>query len=384
MSKRGFAKLETYGFLGMHKGVCKFLVLSAVFWAAGLCLYAQDKPKTEPDDERIVVNTDLIDVPVVVTDGVGKLVKGLKASDFKVFEDGVEQEIAEFRTSTEPFDVALLLDTSGSTRSELNLIRRAASRFIASLRDGDRVGMIAFRTDTVAGRSKAAVDLLTAITGDRRALNQALDSVATSNGTPYYDALLGAAERLLKGGGENRRRVLVVLGDGVDSTSESVFQEVEDELLPLGIAVYFIRVDTRPFLEENLLGDCQFAMRFSVAQLRRYYSSLGARAERSMDFCKLGDFERLAVSKRLYELADEEMAKLAKATGGRVFPAADLTEAGAAFASIAEDIGTTYSLGYYSSNEKRDGKFRRIRVELKDKAGKFGVRAREGYTAPAN
>lgn len=368
----------------MLKGVWKCLVVSAVFLTAGLSVFPQDKPKTEPDDERIVVNTNLIEVPVVVTDVAGKLVKGLKASDFKVFEDGVEQEIAEFRTSTEPFDVALLLDTSGSTRSELNLIRRAASRFIASLREGDRVGLIAFRTDTADGRSKAAVDLLTAITGDRRALNQALDSVATSNGTPYYDALLEAAGRLLKGGDEKRRRVLVVLGDGVDSTSESAFSEAEDELLPLGVAVYFIRVDTRPFLEENLLGDCQVAMRFSVAQLRRYYSSLGARAERTMDFCKLGDFERLAVSKRLYDIADEEMAKLAKASGGRVFPVADLVEAGAAFAEIAEDIGTTYSFGYYSSNEKRDGKFRRIRVELKDKAGKFGVRSREGYTAPAN
>lgn len=369
----------------MFRGARNFLAFPFAFiLAAGLVLNAQDKPKTDRDDERIVVNTDLIEVPVVVTDGAGKLVKGLKAADFKLFEDGVAQEVAEFQTSTEPFDVALLLDTSGSTRSELNLIRRAASRFIASLREGDRVGMIAFRTDSDERRSKASVDVLTTFTGDRRLLIQALDAVATSNGTPYYDALLEAAGRLLKGGSENRRRVLVVLGDGVDSTSESVFAEAEDELLPLGIAVYFIRVDTRPFLEENLLGDCQFAMRFSVAQLRRYYSSLGSRAERTMDFCKLGDFERLAVSKRLYEIADEEMAKLARSTGGRVFPVADLAEAGAAFASIAEDIGTTYSLGYYSTNEKRDGKFRRITVQLKDKAGKFGVRAREGYTAPAH
>ncbi len=356
----------------------------AVVLAAGVSLQGQNRPPAEKDDERIVVRTDLIEVPVVVTDVAGKLVRGLKAGDFRAFEDGAEQEIAEFRTSTEPFDVALLLDTSGSTRSELNLIRRAASRFIASLREGDRVGLIAFRTDTIDGRSKASIDVLTSITGDRRELNQALDSVATSNGTPYYDALVTTAERMLKGGEGNRRRVLVVLGDGVDSTSENAFNDAEDELLPLGIAVYFIRVDTRPFLEENLLGDCQIAMRFSVAQLRRYFSSLGSRAERTMDFCKLGDFERLAVSKKLYQIADDEMAKLAKATGGRVFPVADLAEAGAAFASIAEDIGTTYSLGYYSTNEKRDGKFRRIRVELKDKAGKFGVRAREGYTAPTN
>ncbi|HMS09904.1 MAG TPA: VWA domain-containing protein, partial [Pyrinomonadaceae bacterium] len=138
----------------MFRGYRNFLAFPFAFiLAAGLVINAQDKPKTDPDDEKIVVNTDLIEVPVVVTDGAGKLVKGLKASDLRLFEDGVEQEIAEFRTSTEPFDVALLLDTSGSTRSELNLIRRAASRFIASLREGDRVGMIAFRTDTAERRS---------------------------------------------------------------------------------------------------------------------------------------------------------------------------------------------------------------------------------------
>ena len=146
----------------------------------------------------------------------------------------------------------------------------------------------------------------------------------------------------------------------------------------------FIKVDTRPFFEENLLGDCESATRFSQSQIRRYYRTFNPKAnvEKAAGFCQLGDFERLAISKKLYELADEEMTALAKASAGRVFPVDDLSGARAAFKSVADEIGTKYSLGYYSSNERRDGTYRRIRVELKGLPVGSRVRAREGYTAP--
>ena len=120
--------------------------------------------------------------------------------------------------------------------------------------------------------------------------------------------------------------------------------------------------------------------------MRRYYRSFGPKAdiERTDDFCKLGDFERLAVSKKLYEIADQEMNTLAKLSGGKLFAVSDLSEARSAFKYVADEIGTKYSLGYYSSNEKRDGTYRRIRVELKGVAPGAVVRAREGYTAPTN
>ena len=106
--------------------------------------------------------------------------------------------------------------------------------------------------------------------------------------------------------------------------------------------------------------------------------------ERTTDFCKLGDFERLAVSKALYELADSEMEGLAKSSGGKVFPVDDLGAARAAFKSVADEIGTKYSLGYYSSNGKRDGTYRKIKVELKGAPAGVVIRAREGYNAPSN
>ena len=106
--------------------------------------------------------------------------------------------------------------------------------------------------------------------------------------------------------------------------------------------------------------------------------------EKAVNFCQLGDFERLAISKKLYEIADSEMNDLAKTSGGKVFPVGDLSEARTAFNNVADEIGTKYSLGYYSSNEKRDGTYRKIKIELKGLPAGSKVRAREGYTAPVN
>src|SRR5215213_1968953 len=95
-------------------------------------LSAQTEKKE--DDEVIRVDTQLVDVPIVVTDKGGKPILNLRQNNFIVYEDGKPQEISEFAATNAPFEVALLLDTSGSTRSDLTLIQRAAANFIASLR----------------------------------------------------------------------------------------------------------------------------------------------------------------------------------------------------------------------------------------------------------
>ena len=125
-------------------------------------------------------------------------------------------------------------------------------------------------------------------------------------------------------------------------------------------------------------------MRFSDSQIRRYYRSISSKPgmEKATSFCQLGDFERLAISKRLYEMAETEMNDLARASGGKIFPISDLSEARTAFKSVADEIGTKYTLGYYPTNDKKDGTYRSIKVELKGLPVGSKVRAREGYTAP--
>ncbi len=355
---------------------CVLLFMASV----PVSLFAQD------EDGTIKVDTQLVQVPVVVSDKTGRPIINLKAANFVVFEDGKQQQIAEFGATSAPFEVALLLDTSGSTRSDLELIKRAAAEFIASLRPGDRVSVVSFKVERSESEAHSVGDVLCPLTSDRTALKNALDRVQTSNSTPYYDALLKVAESVfpLRPSAEFKgRRAIVALTDGVDSASSSDFESARTSLESAGIMSFFIKLDTREYFEENLMGDCQLATRMSPTQIRRFYRTYypGARIEKTFDFCKLGDFERLEISKGLYEIAGKELDELAKRSGGRVFPAADLNEARTAFKSVANEIGTKYSLGYYPSNEKRDGSYRTIRVELKGVPAGATLRAREGYVA---
>jgi Ca-activated chloride channel homolog len=365
-----------------------FLPLCVVLFLLGVNASAQTKPRKD-DDTVIRVDTELVDVPLSVSDKTGKPLTALSKNNFLVFEDGRPQKIEEFAAVTAPFEVALLLDTSGSTRDDIELIRRAAADFIASLRPGDRVSIVAFRSVTRDSRSVSIPERVSELTSDRAALRTALDRIGMGNGTPYYDSLVEIADKVFKEQPKEEfrgRRALVALTDAVDSSSIGGFDEAKRKLSEKGISTYFININTRDFFEDKLLGDCLSAMRFSQAQIRRYYASFtpGSKIEKASDFCQLGDFERLAISKKLYELAGSEMTELAKISGGRVFPAADLGEARLAFKQVAAEIGTRYSLGYYSSNDKRDGKFRAIRVDLKGLPPDAKVRARAGYTAPAN
>src|SRR6476661_7030468 len=115
-------------------------------------------------DDVIRVDTQLVDVPLAVSSPAGVPLKGLKASNFLIYEDGKKQETVDFSTTTAPFEVALLLDTSGSTRNDLQLIQRAARDFVSSLRPGDRVAVVGFDTERRGDQAYAVSDILTPLT----------------------------------------------------------------------------------------------------------------------------------------------------------------------------------------------------------------------------
>jgi VWFA-related protein len=346
--------------------------------------------KDEVDEGDVIkVDTQLVSVPAVVTNALGRPVAGLKTENFVLFEDGTPQTLANFSTTDAPFEIALLLDTSGSTRADLSLIRDAALFFINSLRPGDRVGIVGFNT-TQAGRSGVAtVEVLAKLTDNRRRLQDAMQSLGASNGTPFYDGLERVADEIFSEPAREEvqgRRAVVALTDGVDSTSNSDFASARAKLARSGVACYFIQVSTEDFVEDRLLKDCEDdgTLTLSEKQLQRYRRIFvpKARPDDYVNFCKMGPFERMQISRDLYNLARGEMNDLAKASGGRNFIAATLQDARAAFGRVATEIGTQYSLGYYPTNKARDGKYRAIKVEVRGIKDKAQVRAREGYYAP--
>jgi len=353
---------------------------------------ANNKPVVgdEVDEGDVVrMDTQLVSVPAVVTNNAGRPLPGLRAENFILFENGHPQRLANFATTEAPFEVALLLDTSGSTRADVVLIRRAANAFIDALRPGDRIAITAFNTSSQGPAAMATVEILSGLTSDRKVLREAVANLGSSTGTPFYDALARVSSEVfgrapapdLRG-----RRAVVALTDGVDSTSNSTFEGARAKLLSAGVACYFIQVNTEDFVEDRLLKDCEENGRLTLSptQLERYRRIFAPSTSREdyKSFCRLGQFERMQISRDLYNLARREMNDLAKASGGRNFVAAALEDARAAFAQVANEIGTQYSLGYYPSNKLRDGKYRVIKVEVKGVAGKPQVRAREGYFAP--
>jgi VWFA-related protein len=350
---------------------------------------AKKSPDEVDEGDVVRVDTQLVSVPAVVTDGAGRPLSGLRPENFRIIEDGQPQTIANFGTTETPFEIALLLDTSGSTRDDVALIRAAANSFIAALRPGDRVGVVSFNTAQTAGAPVAAVEVLTPLTGDREALKTAIENLGASQGTPYYDALERVADNIFRDPPTEEvrgRRAVVALTDGVDSSSNSDFATAKMKLSRVGVACYFIQVNTEDFVEDRLMKDCRDdgQLALSQRQIQRYRQIFfpNAKAENFNSFCQMGPFERMSISRELYNLARREMNDLSRVSGGRSFTAATLADARAAFARVAEDIGTQYSLGYYPTNKARDGKYRSIKLEVRGLKDKTVIRARDGYYAP--
>jgi VWFA-related protein len=342
-------------------------------------------PEEVAEGDVVRVDTELVAVPMIVTDRNGQPVTGLSAENFALFEDGQPQRITNFASTEAPFEIALLLDTSGSTRPELQLIRDAATEFVKMLRPGDRLAIVAFKNVLRGNSLEPAIQIQSPLTSDRRSIQDAINNIGTSNGTPFYDSLNRIADQVFQNSPRPEvigRRAVVALTDGVDSSSDSDYAQAQAKLLRAGLACYVIEVETESYVDARLLKDCEDDDRLglSVKQLQRFRRLFDpeARPELYEDFCRLSQDRRLEISEKLYELARREMDDMARYSGGHNFVVADLSGARAAFAQVANELGTQYSLAYYPSNKAHDGRFRQIRVELRN-VMYASVRAREGY-----
>ncbi len=304
------------------------------------------------DDEVVRINSSEVLLPVTVRDAEGRLVSGLGRNDFKVFEDGREQPLSDLSLRQVPVDVALLVDSSSSVAESFEDFRRAAEEFAGRVSTDDRFCLVKFddRVELLLDWSKSRLQL-------RRALNR----LSTGVFTRFNDALLLAAREQFQK--NERRRALVVLSDGIDSNRGSATADAAlRALLETQVTVYAIantQIErARKTAElDNLLGGNDASVRFN--QLR------------------IGD---LREGLRVLDASEESLGALTRSTGGRLYRPQSFRSLESVYAEIADELRHQYALYYTPTSPARDGRFRRVRVEV---AGRnYEVSTRVGYYAP--
>lgn len=360
-----------------HAYRLKIFTLTVCSLLAAWPALAQEPPRSPQKDDAATlrVDTDLVSLEVTVTDRAGKQpATNLRAADFVVYEDGVRQQLVSFAATDVPFNLVLLIDTSGSTRDDIALMRRAAQRFLAELRPKDRVALIQFNKQ---------VELLEDLTTERAKIEDALRLLKPGSGTSFYDAMHLTIDEVLKK--VDGRKAIVALTDGVDSYGHLTFERVLPALEQTNATTYFLELDTEAFTEAGLLRDClnDNHFEFSQKQLNKYHQaeSRSNVVTKGEEHCLLSRMERMQINRRLYETARRELRELADKSGGRVYPVKQVQQLDAVYAQIAAELRTQYSLAYYPTNERHDGKWRTVRVEIKPPG--LAARTRPGYRAPS-
>jgi Ca-activated chloride channel homolog len=303
----------------------------------------QPTPPAEPKEDLdvVTVSTNLVTVPLRVRNQKGSYVSDMRAEEFHVFEDGVEQQLAYFSPVDSPFTVSLMLDVSDSTQSSLGQIKEAAIAFINQLRADDEVIIIHF---------DGVLNVVGQPTSDRAVLRAMIEQVPSGSGTHLYDAVDKVLTRLLtqiKG-----RKAVVLFTDGVDVGSRTTAKQTLREAEAGEALIYSVYYDTEEALKEKL----QVANRTSPYSIRRsrtnYIDALYAAARRYLD-------------------------SLAQKTGARMYPASNPEKMAVAFASIAEGLRAQYSLGYYPAKLPQAGQRRKIKIQVA--RPRVEVDARDSY-----
>jgi len=327
------------------------------------------------EDEVVRVNAALVTVPVSVLDRDGRFIGGLRQEDFRVLEDGVEQRIAYFAPVEQPFTVALVIDTSGSTRFRLEDIQDAAIAFLDQLRPADRVIVVSF-DEQVRVHSEA--------TSDRDRLRAAIRQTRSGGGTRLYDAVdLVIKDQL---GRVRGRKAVVLFTDGVDSQSrQASFESTLEEAVELDAMIYPIQYDT--YVDNGNGGGGG-----GWPGPNRYPRRRGGRRPGWGDILGQiilgggnvrigggggGGGGGAGTTRADYERGGEYLRRLAEATGGRSYDARDLNYVEQAFTNIAEELRRQYSLGYYPSRQAQAEERRQIRVRVR--RPNLVVRARDSY-----
>ena len=303
------------------------------------------------EGDVVRVETSLVTIPVTVRDRGGRYAPDLRREDFRVFEDGVEQRVAYFATVDQPFTVALLLDTSGSTDFSLPEMQRAASAFVEQLKPADRVTVISFDD---------RISVLCEPTSDRAVLSRAIRRANTGGGTRLYDAVEFTLKKRLSQ--IQGRKAIVLLTDGVDTTSHASYDgslrlAEESDAIVYPVSYGGFRGGT-----PGVLGQPQ--PRISLPggiTIGGSRGPVGAGGPTAADYAR----------------GDAYLNGLALRTGGRVYRSNSVVNISQAFAWVAEELRRQYSLGYYPKAAGKNGERRQIKVQVAQP--NLAVQARDSY-----
>lgn len=324
------------------------------------------KPTPTPEYEVIRISSNLVVVPVSVTDAQGQPVLGLKQSEFHIEEDGRAQEIAQLGDPEQvPLEIAILIDVSSSVRDKFAFEEQAATRFITQvLRPMDRATVYAIDSTPRLEQARSTAEMAAA----------KLMSIKAATGpspTAFYDTVIEAARYLTKNTPEQHRRVIVVISDGEDNYSNRVRNSA--------IATYRVTQsdtnDASPAARKRMLAAWE-------AALQQGHQKAQAEVQQELQTANAvfysinpsGQALRLNV---ISTRAQNAMQQLATATGGTAFVPNQPEDLDPLFARIANELRAQYLLQYYSNN-KSAGAFRRIAVSTPAQP-QVHVRAREGY-----
>ena len=335
-------------------------------------------PEEVSEGDVVKIDTTLVSIPVSVMDRDGKFIPNLSQNDFRVWEDGVEQRVAYFASTDKPFTVALMIDTSGSTRFKLEEIQDAAISFVEQLRPGDRVMVVSFSD---------RIRYLSDPTSDRSKLRDAIHRTEPGSGTRLYDAVdevINQRFNRIEG-----RKAIVLFTDGVDTTSrQGTYESNVRDAEELDALIYPVEYDT--FGDMGILGGgggwpgggssgnpiIDILGSILGGGSTSYPSGGGYPNGRRGGRRGGGGWPGTGTSRAEYELADQYLNELARVSGARLYKAEqqDLT---LAFRSVAEELRRQYSLGYYPRNTPHPGERRSIKVRV-DRPD-LVVRTRDSY-----
>lgn len=296
--------------------VCVSLVIAATTAAA-----QQEKPTL------FRANVDVVSLNVTVVDPQNRYVTNLTEQDFTVFEDGAQQELTYFNRTNLPIALSLLIDTSASMENRMQLAQDAAIGFTRKLREQDLAQVVDF---------DSRVEVLQDFTNNAGDLERAIRTTTAGGSTALHNALYISLKELAKikprTSDEVRRRAIIVLSDGEDTSSLVTYEEVLDLAKRSETAVYTIALQSRDSSQNKGFREAEFILR-----------------------------------------------QFAQETGGRSFFPSRAEDLRDVYGQIADELSSQYSLGYASTNTRRDGGWRRIVVQVA--RPQATARTKRGYYA---